>query len=115
MDRPAGGNTFPGSDVAGRLGLGAKAARGLEKHRLFKHIPEPLMDGMEDILLLAVRSPAARHGQEQVARVAENDLQSFDHEDVIEGYRGKCFEAWVIHEQDPDVGDRHPRSPLWLR
>ena len=80
----------------------------LEKHGLFKHIPERLMDGMQHVLILPVGPLAARHGQKQVARVAEDDLQPFHDEDVIEGHRSKGFESWVIHEQDPRPGGGRP-------
>src|SRR4029079_11825083 len=90
-----------------------KAARVLKKHRFFKYIPERLMDGVNDVLVLAARVFAAGHGQEQMVRLAMNDFETFDHEHVIEGHAGKRLQAWIIYQQDPDVGDRHPRSPLW--
>src|SRR6185436_7634462 len=63
-----------------------------------------VVDRVGEILVLAIRPLAARHGDEQ-ARVAVDDLESPDHERVVEGDTDERLQLVVVSQGDADLGD----------
>src|SRR2546426_1070326 len=63
-----------------------------------------VVDGMGEILVLTIRTLAARHGDEQ-SRIAVNDLETADHEGVAQGDADERLELLVVPQRNPNLGD----------